>query len=146
MGIRLAARALLLVVLAGACAACDDTMTGPTATPTPSSGPTPTPAAPRIVGVGKSAAGQNVNAFVDAASGTSTSSIHAGDTIEWDWYAGAHSTTSGACSAGCVANGLWDSGIRQPGVTFQHTFPAAGTFTYFCSVHGTMMQGTVIVQ
>ena len=46
---------------------------------------------------------------------------------------------------GCIPDGLWDSGIGHD-ITFQHTFPAAGTYPYFCLVHGAMMQGTVIVQ
>jgi plastocyanin len=139
------ARLALLVLCAAAAIACDQTMTGPAATPTPPSGPTPTPGPPQIVSIGKAAGGELANAFVDAQSGTSTSTIHAGDTIEWQWLSGYHSTTSGTCPLGCVPNGLWDSGI-QVGSTFRHTFPVAGTFPYFCSVHGTMMQGSVIVQ
>lgn len=132
---------LLCVVAIG----CDDTMTGPTPTPTPATGPTPTPAAPRIVSVGKGEQGELSNVFLDSVSGTATSTIHAGDTIQWTWLSGYHSTTSGTCPLGCVPDGLWDSGIGH-GMTFQRTFPAAGTFPYFCSVHGTMMQGTVVVQ
>ena len=125
-------------------AGCDDTMTGPTATPTPSAA-TPTPAAPRQVFVGKSPDGLRLNVFVDSVSGTSTSTIHAGDSIQWTWLSGSHSTTSGTCPLGCVADGMWDSGVLGGG-TFQHTFATAGTYPYFCLVHGTMMQGTVVVQ
>ena len=32
------------------------------------------------------------------------------------------------------------------GSLLSHTFPTAGTFPYFCEVHGAMMTGTVIVQ
>lgn len=123
---------------------CGDTMTGPTPTPTPS-GPTPPPSAPRTVYVGTDSTGQRTNAFFDPVSGTSTSTIHVGDAIQWVWAAGSHSTTSGVCPFGCVADGLWDSGIGS-GMTFQHSFPTAGTFPYFCLVHGAMMQGTVVVQ
>ena len=122
-------------------------MTGPTATPTPtpSGGPTPTPVSTRIVTVGKGPQGQLSNVFLDTQSGTSTSTIHAGEAIQWVWQSGSHSTTSGTCPLGCVPNGLWDSGIGQA-MTFQRTFPTAGTFPYFCLVHGTMMQGTVVVE
>ena len=90
-------------------------------------------------------AGERANVFVDSVSGTATSTIHAGDTVQWVWRSGVHSTTSGTCPLGCVADGIWDSGIAE-GTTFQHTFPTAGTFPYFCLVHGTMMQGTVVVE
>ena len=29
--------------------------------------------------------------------------------------------------------------------TFTHKFPAAGTFPYFCTIHGSLMTGTVTV-
>jgi plastocyanin len=140
-----AARAALAALALGAAIGCNDTMTGPAATPTPAAGPTPTPGPPRTVFVGKGPEGQLANAFVDAQSVTATSTIRVGGTIEWVWVSGNHSTTSGTCPLGCVPDGLWDSGIGS-GMTFQHTFPTAGTFPYFCSVHGTMMQGTVVVQ
>ena len=137
---------LALALLAAAVAVgCDDTMTGPSATPTPSA-LTPTPsAAPHAVYVGSAPVVGRANVFVDSTSGTSTTTIHAGETVQWTWLSGAHSTTSGACSLGCVADGQWDSGVLSSG-SFQHTFPTTGTFPYFCQVHGTMMQGTVVVQ
>ncbi len=137
---RIAIRALILLAAVG----CDDTMTGPSPTPTPS-GPTPTPSVSRTVFVGTDASGQRTTSFFDPVSGTSTSTIPVGGAIQWVWSSGTHSTTSGTCPFGCVADGLWDSGVGS-GMTFQHTFPAAGTFPYFCLVHGTMMQGTVVVQ
>jgi hypothetical protein len=140
-----AARAAFFFFLCLIAISCGDTMTGPTVTPTPAGGPTPTPVSTRIVTVGKGPEGQLSNTFLDTQSGTSTSTIHTGEAIQWVWQSGTHSTTSGTCPLGCVPNGLWDSGVGQ-GMTFQRTFPTAGSFPYFCSVHGTMMQGTVIVQ
>jgi plastocyanin len=139
--------ALAFAIAVGVCVGCENTMTGPgTATPTPTpGGPTPTPAPPRVVYVGRGEGGQSANAFVDSVSMISTSTIHAGDTVQWYWVDASHSTTSGNCPSGCVPDGLWDSGIGHD-LTFEHTFPAAGTYPYFCLVHGTMMQGTVIVQ
>jgi len=144
---KVARAALAFAIAVGACVGCQNTMTGPgTATPTPApGGPTPTPAPPRVVYVGRGDGGQSANAFMDSASMTSTSTIHAGDTIEWYWVDGSHSTTSGNCPVGCVPDGLWDSGIGHD-TSFQHTFGSTGTFPYFCLVHGTMMQGSVIVQ
>jgi plastocyanin len=39
---------------------------------------------------------------------------------------------------------VWDSGLLDPGRSFQRTFDAAGTFGYFCRPHPAM-QGAVIV-
>jgi len=140
-----AARAAILLLAAVVAIGCDDTMTGPKPTPTPLPGPTPTPGPPRIVHVGQSAMGQPENLFLDTVSNASTTTIKAGTSVEWIWLSGYHSTTSGTCPMGCVPDGNWNSGIGA-GLVFQHTFPTPGTFPYFCSVHGTMMQGTVIVQ
>ena len=47
-----------------------------------------------------------------------------------------HTTTS--------TDGLWDSGILDPGGTFSFTFDEAGTFEYLCSLHPSMV-GTIVV-
>jgi PKD repeat protein len=126
----------------------------PTPTP-PGPGPTPTPTPPpsgattRVVNVSPNGA----TAFIDTSSGNATSNIHVGDTIQWVWQANGHSTTSGTCSAGgyygddtCDNDGAWDSGVNSRGATFSHRFTEAGTFRYYCSVHRSMMTGTVRVQ
>jgi plastocyanin len=98
-------------------------------------------AATRIVNVG-----QGGNHFVDQQSGTSTSNINVGDTVQWTWVAGFHSTTSGTCSGPtCTPDGTWDSGQHSTPHMFSFTFNSAGTFPYYCSVHLSTMQGTVIV-
>lgn len=75
--------------------------------------------------------------------------VHVGQMVMWrnnEASAIPHTTTSGTCSGGtCTANGTWDSPQLNPGGTFSFTFNAAGTFTYFCRVHGAAMQGTVVV-
>jgi plastocyanin len=86
------------------------------------------------------------HAFQDALSGTSTSTIAVGDTIQWNWAYGGHSTTSGTCSTTCMADGLWNSGVLAAGAVYSHTFSTVGTYHYFCSVHTIYMQGTVIVE
>ena len=70
--------------------------------------------------------------------------IHRGDTVQWIWNSNNHSTTSGSPG---MPNGLWDSGILNQGATFSHTFNIAGTFPYYCTVHGQCcgMTGTVTV-
>ncbi len=108
----------------------------PGATPTPN----PSPGGSRVVNVGQAG-----NAFVDQQSGTSTTTIAAGGTVQWSWVSGTHSTTSGSCSGACTPDGLWNSGAGS-GMVFSRTFNQVGTFRYFCLVHGAMMTGTVIVQ
>ena len=58
---------------------------------------------------------------------------NAGDTVEWTFSSSGHSSTSGTPGQ---PSGFWDSGILNQGATFSHTFPAAGSFPYFCSPHG----------
>ena len=118
----------------------------PTMTPTSAPGnPTPTPTPPgaavRTVQVGPGGG----MSFVDSQSGNSTSTINVGDTIEWVWVSGFHSTTSGTCTATCSGDGIWDSGVGS-GMTFRHTFTQSGAFPYFCLSHGAAMQGMVNVQ
>ena len=31
-----------------------------------------------------------------------------------------------------MPNGIWDSGVRDQGATFTHTFNSVGTFPYYC--------------
>ncbi len=85
--------------------------------------------------------------FVDEVSGTSTTTIAVGDTVQWTWASGIHSTTSGPCTTVCTADGKWDSGAHATPFSFSHsaTFATAGTYHYHCSVHGSLMQGDVVV-
>jgi plastocyanin len=77
--------------------------------------------------------------------------IHVNDTVHWVWGANGgtpHSTTSGTCAGVCTADGKWDSGVSATtGNTFDVSAPftTPGTYHYFCTVHGSAMQGDVIV-
>jgi plastocyanin len=105
----------------------------PTATPTPTA-----PAAQvHTVTIGN-------DFFRDSTSGNSTTSVPVGTTVEWDWSAGTHTTTSGPCPP-CGGDGNWNSGLMSSGGKFQHTFTTAGSFPYFCGVHLQMMTGTINV-
>jgi plastocyanin len=121
-----------------------------TATNTRTFTPTITPNGNHIVFVGFDLQTQ----FVDQISGTSTTTIPVGTTVEWLWQNATHSTTSGTCNmTNCIPGPvgtppnteLWDSGQHSTPFTFTHTFNNVGTFTYFCSVHNVMMQGLVNV-
>lgn len=71
--------------------------------------------------------------------------ISAGDTVLWTWRdeSKGHSVTSGANG---TPDGLFDSGVHLPPLTFSYTFPTPGTFEYFCTPHYSMgMVGTVHV-
>ena len=74
----------------------------------------------------------------------SSVTIHTGDTVVWTWSSGGHSSTSGSPG---MPGGLWDSGILNQGATFMHAFNTAGSFPYYCTVHGACcgMVGTVSV-
>src|SRR5262245_36679204 len=71
--------------------------------------------------------------FVDSVGGSHFDpTVVVGDTVEWVWDQGFHSTTSvmGQVEA-------WDSGATGTvGHTFDHTFANAGDFVYYCLVHG----------
>lgn len=65
--------------------------------------------------------------------------ITEGDSVTW--------THEGAQPHTVTANdGSFDSGNMTSGDTFSHTFPSAGTFPYFCEVHGQSMSGSVTVE
>ena len=78
--------------------------------------------------------------------------IAVNDMIHWVWDGDFHSTTSGSCSgATCTPNGMngikWDSGVNNTGFTYNVTFTATGTYSYYCSIHGPTfgMRGTIEV-
>ncbi len=68
-------------------------------------------------------------------------SIKVGDTIHWIWQEDDHSVTADA--------GDFDSGVLNNGATFDRMFMTAGTFRYFCKIHGgpagSGMSGQVVV-
>lgn len=61
--------------------------------------------------------------------------INVNDSVVWTWVSDAHSTTS--------FDGLWDSGVFNTGYVYTNTFPNAGSFGYFCTIHN--FSGTVNV-
>lgn len=71
-----------------------------------------------------------------------TVTISVGTTVNWpNPGAAPHTTTSDT--------GLWDSGQKAPGESYSFTFDQAGTFPYYCTLHGARggigMAGTIIV-
>ena len=80
------------------------------------------------------------NSYTDAVSGNSTTTINAGDTVQWNW-SGSNPHTVDSTSAEAFS-----SGGQQTTGSFSHTFNAVGSFSYVCGVHGTAMAGTIVVQ
>lgn len=57
---------------------------------------------------------------------------------------GAGATTGTTHTITSDTQGLFDSGALAPGAVFEHTFTAAGTYHYHCSIHPTMT-GIIVV-
>jgi plastocyanin len=89
-----------------------------------------------------SAAVTNVS-VVNFAFTPSAVTINVNDQVLWTWNSGltSHSTTSIGTAAG-----LWNSGLHPSPFSFTNTFPTAGSFPYWCSLHTTIQQGSVTVQ
>jgi plastocyanin/LysM repeat protein len=123
-----------------------DSYTYPTPTPSSTIPPTPTPT-PVAEPTSTATSGQAIVVMRNLAFNPADVTIHVGQTVVWqNQDSVAHTTTSGSCSGNvCTPSPGWDSGILNPGQSFSHTFNAAGTFTYYCKIHGAAMQGVVRV-
>ncbi len=62
--------------------------------------------------------------------------INVNDQVVWTWVSDSHNTESDT--------ELWNSGVFNAGHVFTNTFTSAGSFPYFCRVHG--FTGNVSVQ
>jgi plastocyanin len=122
-----AALAVGILSLAGCSASRPPTGSGAPSMSMPSMSVT-APAAP--------VSGDQVNidgfAFVPA-----TLTVHAGSTVTWTNHDEEPHTVA-------ANDGSFHSPGMGTGATFSHTFAAAGTFDYVCSIHP-MMHGTVVV-
>jgi plastocyanin len=70
---------------------------------------------------------------------TSTN-INVGDQVLWTWAGGTHNVTS--------TNSVWAASPTMSGGTFANTFNTAGTYFYYCTIHGTPtsgMKGAIVV-
>jgi plastocyanin len=66
-----------------------------------------------------------------------------GDTIMWVWKSGTHTTTSLGIPAGAAA---WNSPMNKNSKTFMYVVTKVGTYNYDCSIHPTLMIGTLTVK
>jgi plastocyanin len=72
-----------------------------------------------------------------------TKTIKAGETVLWQWKGSAVHNVTWADASNTAPSPDQSSG------TYTRTFAIGGTFTYYCTIHGTPtsgMHGTVIVQ
>jgi plastocyanin len=70
--------------------------------------------------------------------------INVGDTVTWQ--NNATSTPHTATSTSAPSGGAFDSGtISAGGGMYTHTFTIAGTYNYHCTLHPTLMSGTITV-
>jgi plastocyanin len=79
--------------------------------------------------------------FRDEESGTNTTTITAGDTVEWVWMSSGHSSTRTDTPK------MWDSGIQNMPFMFSQSFASPGRYPYHCTPHEFLgMVGTVVVE
>lgn len=76
--------------------------------------------------------------------------IHVGQTVEWTWGSSNHTVTSGTGTADNLfcSPGDTNCSVASPsssGAKYRHTFNSAGTFQYYCNVHGIQMTAKVFV-
>lgn len=132
---RLAARLTVLLLIAAA--GCGGSSTAP------SSGGNNTQPPPANPGGSSNNAITVGNNFFDPSSTT----IPVGTKVTWTW-----NTCGGDGYGGqtCVQHGiLFDDGAAsgaQSEGTWSRTFATAGTYKYHCTVHGSAMAGTIVVQ
>jgi plastocyanin len=131
--------ALCLVVLLAACGGTTTTATAstpttaPTPTPTsaPTTAPTPTPTtAPTSTG--------NSVSIKNFAFSPVSLTVKVGTKVSW--------TNNDTVTHTVTADkGAFNSGPLTPGSTFSFTFTKAGTYSYHCNIHPSMM-ATIVVQ
>jgi plastocyanin len=73
----------------------------------------------------------------------SVATANVGDVISFGLVAGVHTATSTSVPAGAAT---FDSGtMTTVGQVFTYTVTVAGTYTYMCTIHGSLMSGTINV-
>jgi plastocyanin len=98
-----------------------------------------------VAPVGVASARTTATRVVDVGPGSffspPTQTAAPGDMVRWDFQGGTHTTTR------TLMPKEWNSGNRTSG-SFSQTFPTAGTFRYWCTIHGGFtfgMRGWIVV-
>jgi plastocyanin len=128
---RLCLLALCLVVLLTACGGTTTTTSASTPTTAPTAAPTNTPTtAPTSTG--------NSVSIANFAFSPTALTVKTGTKVIW--------TNNDTVTHTVTANkGAFNSGPLAPGSTFSFTFTKAGTYSYHCNIHPSMM-ATIVVQ
>jgi plastocyanin len=102
---------------------------------TDAAAPTDATAGAMTITIVQGANGLGLNAY-----SPNPATVAVGTTVTWtNGDSIAHTATS--------SSGVWDSGVIPPGGSYSRVFSTAGTFPYFCTIHGAAaMSGTVVVQ
>ena len=69
----------------------------------------------------------------------SSFSATVGDTVEWQWVSGTHTTTSLTIPGGAAS---WNNNITSSSTKFDYVITTAGTYNYWCAIHTTSMEGS----
>ena len=72
----------------------------------------------------------------------SSFSATVGDTVEWQWVSGNHTTTS-LTIPGWAAS--WNANMTSSATKFDYLITTPGTYNYWCAIHTTSMEGTINV-
>ena len=108
--------------------ACGGGGSSSSSAPTPPAGPPP-----NTVWVGGSTGYGSTTAFSPA-----TLTVPVGTAVTFSWQGGTHTVTSYAYNGSPTFPGL---PAGQSSGTYIYTFPAAGTYYYYCTYHGTLVAG-----
>jgi plastocyanin len=101
--------------------------------------PTPPPAPGPTSRSGKAQASASASVSIgDNFYSPASVSIAVGDTVNW-------SNNGQAQHSATADDGSFDTGVFGPGASRSQTFTRAGTFSYYCTVHGQAQSGTVRV-
>jgi plastocyanin len=65
-----------------------------------------------------------------------TLKVAVGDSVKWS-FEGTHTSTS--------SQGFWSSGTKNAGQSYTRPFADSGTYPYYCTIHGKMMNGSIQV-
>jgi plastocyanin len=132
-----------LLVLLAACggttttASTNTPTTAPTNTPTTAPTNTPTTAPTNTPTTGPTSTGNSVT-IMNFAFSPATLTLKTGTKVTW--------TNKDTVTHTVTADqGAFNSGLLSPGNSFSFTFTKAGTYSYHCNIHHSMM-ATIIVQ
>ena len=73
--------------------------------------------------------------------------ILVGDTVKWTYSSGseAHTSTCDGTNGSSMPSGAtaWNSPVMSTGDVYTQPITVAGDYTYYCTLHGIMMSGTI---